>query len=184
MRVNDLHPNFRNSRLFCSLCVCFYTLCVTCEKCLSFLHYSHMSAVPDRLVSPHAAMPTVSASLSASLFLSVSLTLHHSLSLSCCSQLSCSIWLRDRWQQVCVGMLCSVSSTNCEIFLTFVMFIYKPDVIYAGTQTQICTLVQCNVNVLSCFTVHTYYTFLHYCGRNTPDGVSLKCLCFWMCHLR
>lgn len=91
------------------------TLHVTCEKRLSFLHYSHMAAVADRLVVPHAAMPTVfclTLLLSLSLFTSYSCPLFiiRWLTLSsCCSQLSCSIWLWDGWWT----SLCSI----CERFV-------------------------------------------------------------------
>lgn len=170
---------------FSALCVCVSTHCASPVKSVWAFCITHICqrcqtdscrhTLRCQQFLPHSLPPYFYQFLSLFITLSLSHAVHS-------SPVASGSETDD--EQVCVGMLCSVSSTDCEIFLTFVMFIYKPDVIYAGTQTQICTLVQCNVNVLSCFTVHTYYTFLHYCGRNTPDGVSLKCLCFWMCHLR
>ncbi len=107
--MNYLNVNpwiFRNS--FFALCVCT-PLRVTCEKRLSFLHYSHMAAVADRLVVPHAAMPTVFClTLLLSLCLPVTLAHSSSVSLPAVHSSPVASVLRDGWRT----SLCSI----CERF--------------------------------------------------------------------
>lgn len=72
-------------------------------------------------------------------------------------------------------MLCSVSSTDCEIFRTFVMFIYNPDTntdMYAGS-------VQCERAVLfySTYLISVLALLWQKHTSEGGDGVSLKCLC-------